>query len=99
MTSFASTFSVPASHPSLPGHFPGRPVVPGAVTLSEVLAAWQSHSRARIVGMSNIKFLSPLLPDEDAKISFIDRGKGLIAFEIAVDSRRVVSGTLRCTDE
>jgi 3-hydroxymyristoyl/3-hydroxydecanoyl-(acyl carrier protein) dehydratase len=31
-----ATFAVPASHPSLPGHFPGAPVVPGVVVLDLV---------------------------------------------------------------
>ena len=33
------SFHVRADHPCLPGHFPGRPVVPGVLLLEQVLAA------------------------------------------------------------
>lgn len=32
-------FTIDPGHPALPGHFPGRPVVPGVVILDQVLAA------------------------------------------------------------
>jgi 3-hydroxymyristoyl/3-hydroxydecanoyl-(acyl carrier protein) dehydratase len=34
----AGQFTIAADHPSLPGHFPGRPVVPGVVLLDHALA-------------------------------------------------------------
>ena len=37
-----------ANHPTLPGHFPGAPLVPGVVILDEVLAAlieWRQDSQ------------------------------------------------------
>ncbi len=39
-------FTVPADHPSLPGHFPGRPIVPGVVLLDEALACLPLGPRA-----------------------------------------------------
>ena len=39
-----------ANHPSLPGHFPGAPLVPGVVILDEVIAAlaeWRAELAAQ----------------------------------------------------
>ena len=35
-----------ADHPSLPGHFPGAPLVPGVVILDEVIAALENDAPA-----------------------------------------------------
>ena len=36
---FEVSRTISANHPSLPGHFPGAPLVPGVLILDEVLAA------------------------------------------------------------
>ena len=66
-----ATFTVPASHPSLPGHFPGAPVVPGVVVLDLVLrAASECQRRAvSVSGLKQVKFLAPLLPEERADVA------------------------------
>lgn len=62
-------FSIPADHPSLPGHFPGRPIVPGVVVLERVLEAIEaSHGPLGALRLPQVKFAQPLLPGESAQI-------------------------------
>ncbi|MET1023908.1 MAG: hypothetical protein ABWX87_06325 [Pseudoxanthomonas sp.] len=63
-------FAVPHDHPALPGHFPGRPIVPGVLVLDHVLDAVQaSHGPLRGgLRLPQVKFVQPLLPGETARI-------------------------------
>ena len=62
-------FTTPADHPSLPGHFPGRPLVPGVVVLDHVLAAIEdAHGPLGALRLPQVKFASPLLPGQAARI-------------------------------
>ncbi len=63
-------FRIAADHPSLPGHFPGRPVVPGVVLLERVLEAIETAGGAELgaLRLPQIKFLRPLLPEQTARI-------------------------------
>jgi 3-hydroxyacyl-[acyl-carrier-protein] dehydratase len=68
-------FTVPADHPSLPGHFPGAPVVPGVVVLAEVMAQvpWPAGTARRLLW---VKFLRPLLPEQVATGTLIRDAAG-----------------------
>jgi 3-hydroxyacyl-[acyl-carrier-protein] dehydratase len=62
-------FSIPAEHPSLPGHFPGQPIVPGVVVLERVLEAIEAtHGPLGALRLPQVKFAQPLLPGEVADI-------------------------------
>ena len=62
-------FVVPHDHPCLPGHFPGRPLVPGVVVLDHVLAALEArHGPLGAMRLPQVKFASPLLPGEAARV-------------------------------
>ena len=62
-------FAIAADHPSLPGHFPGHPVVPGVVVLEQVLAEIErTHGPLGPLRLPQVKFVQPLLPDERADI-------------------------------
>ncbi|MEO7063647.1 MAG: hydroxymyristoyl-ACP dehydratase [Dokdonella sp.] len=63
------TLRIDATHPSLPGHFPGQPVVPGVVLLDRIAAALEDAGRGSFKRIGVVKFLAPLLPGEDAQLS------------------------------
>lgn len=69
-------FRIAPGHPCLPGHFPGRPVVPGVLVLEHVLAAIERrHGPLGALRLPQVKFLQPLLPGEDARVT-LEGGDG-----------------------
>ena len=65
---WTETLQVDAAHPSLPGHFPGQPVVPGVLLLDRVAALLQRESAGVLARIDQVKFLAPLLPGECAEL-------------------------------
>ena len=66
-------FRIAPDHPSLPGHFPGNPVVPGVLVLEHVLAAIEAaHGSLPPLRLPQVKFLQPLLPGQVARIELDD---------------------------
>ncbi|MDA7418207.1 AMP-binding protein [Xenophilus arseniciresistens] len=60
-------WTVPLDHPSFAGHFPGQPLLPGALLLAQVQEAWAGVSalRARLGDapvLAAAKFLAPVRP-------------------------------------
>lgn len=88
---------ISASHPSLPGHFPGRPVVPGVVVLSEVVAAVEEMlgCSVNINQLPAVKFTHPLLPEDDFVISLEVVKDGQIKFRCMAGDTMLANGNLR----
>ena len=90
--------AIPADHPSLAGHFPGAPVVPGVVILDEVAAAlaeWRSG--CQLTGVRAVKFLLPLKPEQSFTICLApanDTGME-VDFVCRVEDRTIVEGRLQ----
>jgi 3-hydroxymyristoyl/3-hydroxydecanoyl-(acyl carrier protein) dehydratase len=79
---------IPASHASLAGHFPGRPIVPGVLLLDCVLAAaeqWLGRP-LNVHSLPLAKFIAPLLPEQSAKLELTLAGSEL-RFSIALNER------------
>lgn len=89
--------TIGADHPSLAGHFPGHPVVPGVVMLGEIMNAIRVMTKENIefVGMPSAKFLSPLNPGEPLTIRLNQQGEGATEFTCTTGSRLIANGSLR----
>ncbi len=90
------SFTIGENHPTLAGHFPGHPVVPGAVMLGEIMKAIREMTQGRIefVGMPSAKFMSPLSPGETVTIRWGRQAGGTTEFTCTTGSRLIASGCL-----
>jgi len=83
MRRIESDFRVPASHPALPGHFPGRPIVPGVLLLDHVIETLQQATGEGVAVVREVKFRSALQPDEAAHV-VCEREGPRAAFRVSV---------------
>jgi 3-hydroxyacyl-[acyl-carrier-protein] dehydratase len=83
-------FRIATTHPALPGHFPGHPIVPGVVLLDRIAAALEQDG-ARLARIGVVKFLTPLKPDEDATLA-IARDGTRITFRIDRNGTPILRG-------
>jgi 3-hydroxyacyl-[acyl-carrier-protein] dehydratase len=87
------TFCVDDAHPSLPGHFPGSPVVPGVVLLSEVLADLRRQlPQVRVTGVWKLKFLRMLFPGQPFTVEFGATAANNLRFKCWQDGTLLAEG-------
>ena len=86
-------FSISHDHPSLPGHFPGRPIVPGVVLLDRVVEAIEAaHGPLPALRLPQVKFVQPLLPGEDAEVALEPQGGVRWKFRVLRGDTLLASG-------
>ena len=89
-------FHVPATHPVFDGHFPGNPIIPGALLLDWLLSGLAEKDGKELgrCAIHSAKFLSPVLPGEVLEFQIESPSTGRIQFEIRAGSRTVATGSL-----
>jgi len=96
---YERTVVISKDHPALPGHFPGRPIVPGVVVLDEVIETLtEAYGQGSVVvGLPAVKLSSPLRPEEPLTIAVEQEDAETIAFTCRAGHRLVASGSIRVT--
>ena len=90
---------IPASAACLDGHFPDQPIVPGAILLGYA-AQYLKAEGFEISGVSRMKFLKPLLPDQAFTIGVqIDHKSAKIMWRADDIVLAQARATLHCHDD
>jgi acyl-coenzyme A synthetase/AMP-(fatty) acid ligase len=88
--------SFPRDDPTGPGHFPGNPVIPGALLLDELVSAIASTGWHGEIDAA--KFHHPVHPGDTVTVtSRIDDGKTRFEGRLTASGQLVLSGALRAT--
>jgi 3-hydroxymyristoyl/3-hydroxydecanoyl-(acyl carrier protein) dehydratase len=82
------------AHPTAAGHFPGNPMIPGAMLLDEVIVAIAgADCDARLV-IRSAKFLHIVRPGEDFELRWQKLPDGGVKFECRVAEMLAVTGRM-----
>ena len=86
--------------PTAAGHFPGNPIIPGALLLAEVLRVIAAAEKVHLVScnVKSAKFQHPARPGDCVEIEYTFSATAAIDFKCAVAGIRVLSGIISTTD-
>lgn len=62
---------IPLEHRSFPDHFPGAPLVPGALLLKWILALLADQKYLDIRYIKQVKFLAPVQPGDQVRLCLL----------------------------
>lgn len=90
-------FMAPWRHPAYEGHFPGNPVVPGALLLHWVCRAVEDiYDGHQVLAINTIKFLAPVRPGDALLMGVSLEGAGSrCSVTVVCGDEMVARGTLR----
>ncbi len=92
------TLQVPSDHACYADHFPGNPLVPGALLLKWIILQIEVKFHCDVVQLKHIKFLAIVKPN-DLLTTQVTSALNAPSISISVfrDQTLVLKGTLECT--
>jgi 3-hydroxyacyl-[acyl-carrier-protein] dehydratase len=93
---YVHTLGVAADHPAYPGHFPGMPVLPGAVLLDEVLCLIESALSLDLTqwDLTAAKFPRAIRPGDALSVEHTAVSDATVRFVVRVSGKTALAGTL-----
>jgi 3-hydroxymyristoyl/3-hydroxydecanoyl-(acyl carrier protein) dehydratase len=92
---YSETHQIESLHPSLPGHFPGNPIVPGVLILQRVLKAAANSFGAAVAEVTVAKFHARLKPDEQFNVVLERSAKDAVHFRVLRGDTLISGGILK----
>lgn len=89
-------FCIPPSHPCLGDHFPGYPIAPGVLTLDFIAQGLLNQQSDKVLaGFLQVKFLQPVLPEQDVSVSYIEKRDNVFQFSCVYGDTTLVTGQIK----
>lgn len=90
---YSETDVILSNHPSLSGHFPGRPVAPAALLTQRIEAALgRLRPSLRMAGLTRARFRAPMTIGAPYEICFAELRMGRIKVELVQGGVLIMNG-------
>jgi 3-hydroxyacyl-[acyl-carrier-protein] dehydratase len=83
-----------ANHPTGPGHFPGNPMIPGALMLDAVIAEIAGARHDAPLVIRSAKFLRIVRPGENLELRWRAQQDGSVTFECRAGEQLALTGAI-----
>ena len=90
-------FTIPAEHPALAGHFPGQPIVPGALLLEQLSNVLAQHIGQPLYSAKQLRFTAPLAPTQKVDVEYTEKTAGDYRFTAHANNQLIAKGVLSST--
>jgi acyl-coenzyme A synthetase/AMP-(fatty) acid ligase len=94
------SIGIPTDHPAFAGHFPGMPILPGAVLLDEALRIIEMDLGIDLTQwqLTAAKFLESVRPGDRITVEHTASKDGAVRFSVRLANRSALTGTLSRID-
>lgn len=87
--------AIPSEHACYAGHFPGNPLVPGALLLKWIFAAVEQALCCKIVRAKQIKFLAIVKPGDHLTLEIAAGSSAAqLSLNVFARDRLIIKGTI-----